>query len=1239
MNNNFYTFLKRNLLLLVFGLTTTFALAQDVKYSETFTNGQNYCAGDPQYDNWLTFRAALDTGSKKFLKVTVKGTNDATGVTCDDPQLTRRIAEALRSRTFLSVTCDGRTWRVAPGCAGGCGNINDAVELIVTTNASCACSNPSYIFRPIIGNGNWGGINGQTCGAPNQTMEVIFSNPVGNNAAPGGVTAPVTSCGGTTDSIAVSIRNAGINKIAGIPVTCIVDGTLGGAPYNQTFNTTIGSATDSLDPFTSRLHTFTTINTSAGADLDIVLYTALSSDTTRGDDTLRFTYKNVGTPTGNATANNVTICGTGSATLNATVPSGHSAYWYNAANELVAVGTSATSPVIPGGTQDSFFVASAKVSSPTVLGTDFTGTTSANSGFEGGNMFDINPRKHITIESFDVHIRTTTASKVTIYMKQGSFRGFETNMGAWTKLGDYDVTAAGLGNKTTVTVDPIELMPGSYGFYIYANDGMVWNTAGNNPTLNVSDFDLNLSGAVALRDPFANQLGNNVRWDGEVTYRQTCVANTKTKVVVTANPLPVGSDMKEGTLFKGTFDAGTTGQPDIIASPDSICYDIPAPTNFNNSGFGSTGTWNITSVSVKTLNGTVIPATEYSLSAPVGSVDAKLCFFPTSTYTDSTVEIEANVRRLDNNCDSLLKRVIFIAPRPVPVFTNTTVCLGEATEFKNTSTISSGTVEYEWDFANGVKSTLTDPAITYATAGNFNVTLKVTSDKGYVETITQTVTVKEIPDPNFNITNACEGTALTFTDNSILPTGTPVYAWDFGDGNTGSGATVNHQYAAPNIYPVKLTIDVAGCSNSIIKYGTQAPRSTPDFGFVNTQCDNLTIPFTNGTTAPAFGSVGYVWKFGDGNQAAQISPSHTYNVFQVFDVTLVATTDLGCVDSVTKQITLKESPKPTFASAGQTCTNSGITFTNNTNVPPSSTNTYDWTFGDGNTSTDDNPSNTYVSPGTYEIVLKASSTNGCDGETKSTITIDEKPVSEFVANNVCEGEETKFTNGSTITSGTLTYTWDLDDGNPTTSVTNPTTTYASPQTYNVSLVSESASGCTDTVVKPVDVYAIPPVDINIASNQTQDGTMLFSTTTTGAGLKYFWTFGDGGNSDQQNPTYKYNFPGTWPVRLVIRSAEGCENSLSTSVFVNPLSVGNIDANNWSIYPNPSAGKFVIKYEGADIAKITISDVLGKTITSVAPELDNNELAFDISNQKAGVYLVTLTDVEGNRSTQRITLSK
>ena len=1242
MKINLYSALCKSLLLF---LLSTFmvgsAQAQDVVYSEFFTNGATYCPSSPQHDNWGIFRAQLDTVTKKFRKVTVRGSNDPVGITCTDPTATRQIAAALRSGTTLSLICDGKTWVVGTGChvTGGCTNINDAIELVVDFNLTCQCANPGYILRPIIGNSNWGGINGATCGGNNQTMEVIFSNPVGNNAAPGGVTAPVTSCGSVNDSLSVTIQNAGINKIANIPVTCKVNGTLGGTPYSNTFSTTIGVAPDSLNPFTSRAFKFTTLNTSNGADLDITVYTAMASDTTRGDDTLRFKYKNVGTPTGNATASNVTRCGTGAVTLNATVPSGHSAYWYNSSNKLIGVGASVPSSVVPGGTRDSFYVASAKVSTPTPLGTAFTGTSNAGSGFEGGIMFDMIAAKSLVLEGVDVHLNGTGTKKVTVYVKSGTYKGSETNKVAWTLVGSVDVTAAGFGVPVKVNLPPFELNPGTYGIYIYSSDGLLWTKSSFGT--GVSNFDLSIQGGTTLRDAFATIIGQTDRFDGMVNYRQSCVSATKAKVIVTANPLAVGSDLAKGTLFKGTYDGGSISQPDIVASPDSISYEMPAPTGFTNSNYGSGSAWYVSSFGVKTINGVALPTTSYKLEAPAGGKNARIIFFPPSNFTDSTVEVNAFIRRNDNGCDTFLRRVIFVAPRPVSQYSNNVICFGDVTEFTNTTSITSGTIDYLWKFGDGTTSTLTEPAKTYGAAGNYTVVLIATSNYGYKDSSVKTVVVKEIPNPNFVITNACEGTALKFDDNSSLPPGTPTYTWNFGDGNTAVGKNVTHLYAMPNIYLAKLTIDVAGCANSASKYATQAPRSVPDFSFTAAQCDNLNIGFTNGSTPPAFGSVGYTWNFDDGTSASAYSTTHTFTSFKTYNVKLIGNTDLGCADSITKSVSLLESPKPVFTSAGAICSNQSVTITNSTNVPTGATNAYTWDFGDGNSSTDANPTHIFVAPGVYDITLDAFSSNGCTGKTTSTITVNEKPSAEFTGNNVCMGEETQFVNGSTISSGTLSYSWDLDNGSAPVTVTNPTITYATAKTYNVTLVASTTAGCTDTSVKAIKVSPIPAVDIVPASNNTGDGTIKFATTSTGAGYSYLWTFGDGGTSNLQNPSYKYGFPGNWPVRLVIRTADGCINTTTTTIFVNPLSVSEAaSAKGLQVYPNPTSGKLIAdfsNYTGDEVVSINITDVLGRVVlNSSLPSA--NAVEMNLETYPAGIYYLNV-ETTSNTLTIKVLVSK
>jgi len=126
-------------------------------YSQGFT--QNATA-NAQCGAWQTFEASL-TGS--YSSIQVSGSQDPTGFTCLGAAA-NQICQAIHTKAPVSVACAGRTWRVSTGCGTG------EVELSLDGDV-CACSS-GYILRPCIGNLNWGGINGNTCGAVSQTMTV-----------------------------------------------------------------------------------------------------------------------------------------------------------------------------------------------------------------------------------------------------------------------------------------------------------------------------------------------------------------------------------------------------------------------------------------------------------------------------------------------------------------------------------------------------------------------------------------------------------------------------------------------------------------------------------------------------------------------------------------------------------------------------------------------------------------------------------------------------------------------------------------------------------------------------------------------------------------------------------------------------------------------------------------------------------------------------------------------------------
>jgi hypothetical protein len=130
-------------------------------YSEAFLNG---VIAVSQCTAWRTWTAGLDGVGCSIIEIS--GTYDTTGVACTDPVTVEEIADALRTGTADSWTCDGRTWRT-----GTCGR---GIELSAA-GSICSCPNPEYVVRPCIETTvNWGGVNTATCSGPDQTMTVTF---------------------------------------------------------------------------------------------------------------------------------------------------------------------------------------------------------------------------------------------------------------------------------------------------------------------------------------------------------------------------------------------------------------------------------------------------------------------------------------------------------------------------------------------------------------------------------------------------------------------------------------------------------------------------------------------------------------------------------------------------------------------------------------------------------------------------------------------------------------------------------------------------------------------------------------------------------------------------------------------------------------------------------------------------------------------------------------------------------
>jgi len=142
------------------------SVAQTVTFSETHTGGS---ASTAQCAAWNTFQSQLNPGN--YLKMTIKGTYDQTGLVCTDRVVVNAMATAIKNAsTYISPLTNGHVWSVCNRYQG---------EVWIDPPASCSpsnCPSPGYILRPCIGgtHSNWGGVNTATCGAPTQVMTIIF---------------------------------------------------------------------------------------------------------------------------------------------------------------------------------------------------------------------------------------------------------------------------------------------------------------------------------------------------------------------------------------------------------------------------------------------------------------------------------------------------------------------------------------------------------------------------------------------------------------------------------------------------------------------------------------------------------------------------------------------------------------------------------------------------------------------------------------------------------------------------------------------------------------------------------------------------------------------------------------------------------------------------------------------------------------------------------------------------------
>lgn len=541
---------------------------------------------------------------------------------------------------------------------------------------------------------------------------------------------------------------------------------------------------------------------------------------------------------------------------------------------------------------------------------------------------------------------------------------------------------------------------------------------------------------------------------------------------------------------------------------------------------------------------------------------------PTHLYANTgsyTVKLTATSAKGCANAVSKTYSSIF-APPVAAIANIAEVCAGgTATLSSAGSTAAGSTVTgWAWDFGDAATSTDQNPTHPYTTAGSYTVSLTVTSAAGCTSiATTKTAVVNALPTAGFTSDVNCTTRNVAFTDASTPNSGTVnTWTWNYGDGGTGNSATPTHQYTNEGSFTVTLTVKTdKGCTSSTPASKTIVIAAAPvvDFDLPGNLClPNATGTFANKTTISdgTIAQVTYAWEFGDGQTSTAASPSNTYAAVGPFTVKLTATSNQGCVSTSSKPYNaVYAQPTAVITAPAGVCLGNNTSFSSSQSTAPASTVTgWAWNFGDGGTSTDQNPVYIYATAGNKTVTLIVTSQAGCSSVAASqSFDVNLSPVPNFTFSAVrCEDSVITFNDASTsnATGGITEYKWNFGDGSAPlvqTVLAPATHTFATTQTFNVSLELKNANGC----LSPIPVFSLP-VAINpnpVSSFTVSDicipgGAAQFTqaaTISSGSVTAWDWSFGEATIPNSSSPTPQVNYPtgGEYPVTVKATSDQGC----------------------------------------------------------------------------------------------------
>ncbi|MFY0645083.1 MAG: PKD domain-containing protein [Bacteroidia bacterium] len=374
---------------------------------------------------------------------------------------------------------------------------------------------------------------------------------------------------------------------------------------------------------------------------------------------------------------------------------------------------------------------------------------------------------------------------------------------------------------------------------------------------------------------------------------------------------------------------------------------------------------------------------------------------PTHLYAAATAQgYDVTLKATQNGCDASVTKKAYQFARPVAGFSTTGACNLEDIQFNNSTTLAIGKAGFTWDFGDNGVSTLSDPTHAYSASGKHTVKLIAYSEFGCEDEVTVEIDLLESPEADFTYDATCNLTPVNFTRTGSVPAGIASdFIWDFNGEGSSTNENPSFLFSEVGSKEVTLTINsVNGCSSTYTEELDVVLQAVADFEVADI-CEGDEAVFTNKSSVAA-GDLSYTWLFGAPDDQGvttsdHVSPRHRYastGSTRIVNVTLVAEVAGGCDAELTLPLTINAAPDATFSAdvQGRTVVLDAV----------AGHSIYQWRFGNGGSSTMEDPVYTYnnVDEGEFEICLSVKN-DECWNESCDMVSVDLVGVEELTQDN------------------------------------------------------------------------------------------------------------------------------------------------------------------------------------------------------------------------------------------------